>query len=169
MPEAVMVIAKNVFRDEEYSEPKRVLEAHGIGVTTASTAAGECIGKLGLAARADVALHDISADAWDAVVFIGGAGASIFFDDPDAHRLARLTLERGGVVGAICIAPSTLAHAELLEGVTATAFSSQEADLREHGAVWSEGPVVRHGRIVTADGPAAAIAFGEAIADLLGG
>lgn len=168
MPDVAMIIAQEIFRDEEYAEPRQVLESRGASVTTASVSAGECIGKLGMRATADVALHDISTRPWDAVLFIGGAGAQVFFDDPDAHRLARGTLDAGGVVGAICIAPSTLAHAGMLDGRSATAFASQEADLRAHGARWTGDPVTVDGRVVTANGPAAATAFGEAVAELLG-
>lgn len=168
MKSALMVIAQEVFRDEEYAEPKRVLESHGVAVTTASVEAGEAIGKLGMRAHADMSLSDTLGTEWDAVLFVGGAGASVFFDDPDAHALARDTLERGAVLGAICIAPSTLAHAGLLKGVRATAFASQEADLRAHGALWTGEPVTVDGRIVTANGPEAAERFGLKVADLLG-
>jgi protease I len=167
MPDVVMVIAQRVFRDEEYAEPKAVLERSGARVTTASSAPGQCIGKLGMLAHADVSLADAADTAWDAVVFVGGGGAAIFFDDADAHRLARETLARGAIVGAICIAPSTLAHAALLDGVRATAFPSQKDDLVDHGARWSGEPVAVDGRIVTANGPEAAAAFGEALVELL--
>lgn len=163
-----MVIAPQTFRDEEYAHPKSVLERRGATITTASTRPGECIGKLGMVATADIALADALDTHWDAVLFIGGAGAQVFFDDPLAHRLAADAAQRGEVVGAICIAPSTLAHAGLLDGVTATAFPSQERDLIEHGAIWCGEPVCIDGRIVTANGPESATAFGEAVADLLG-
>jgi protease I len=168
MSDVVMIIAPKMFRDEEYAEPKRVLEARGARVVTASLARGKCIGKLGMIAEAEVSLSEAADRQWDAVVFIGGGGSEVFFDEPIAHGLARETLDRGAVVGAICIAPSTLAHADLLHGVKATAFPSQRSDLIHHGARWDAGPVVVDGRIVTANGPDAAQRFGHEIADLLG-
>jgi protease I len=99
---------------------------------------------------------------------VGGAGARVFFDDHDAHRLARNQAGSGRVLAAICVGPSTLAHAGLLDGVRATAFPSQAGDLREHGAVWTDEAVVTDGRIVTANGPEAAEEFGEAVALALG-
>lgn len=168
MKSALLVIAPEIFRDEEYAQPKRVLVGYGVEVTTASTRPGECRGKLGMVATATTSVAEAAGRSFDAVAFIGGAGASVFFDDPDAHRLARQTLEAGHVLAAICIAPSTLARAGLLEGVRATAFASQEADLKAHGALWTGAPVETDGHIVTGNGPEAAVQFGEAIASLLG-
>lgn len=163
-----MVIAPDQFRDEEYSRPKEVLEGLGAHVVTASVAPGPCRGKLGMLARATVALNEVLPEEYDAIVFIGGAGASVFFDDLDAHRLAKTLHAQGKVVAAICVAPSTLARAGLLSHRNATAFASQHDDLVAHGAVWTGADVQVDGSIVTANGPAAAQDFGLAVADLLG-
>lgn len=163
-----MVIAPDVFRDEEYAHPKAILEGLGATVTTASIRAGTCRGKLGMTAEATIGLRDAVAAAYDAVIFVGGGGAQVFFDDPAAHDLARTALENNSVVAAICIAPSVLAHAGLLGGVRATAFPSQREDLIAHGAVWTGAPVEIDGSIITANGPDAANDFGRAIADALG-
>lgn len=168
MTEVVMVIAPEVFRDEEYFEPKAVLEQRGARVVTASTAPGKCIGKLGAVAVADISVAEAALRDWSAVVFVGGGGAAVFFDDATAHELAARVHESAGIVSAICIAPSTLAHAGMLEGITATAFPSQREDLVQHGARWSTGPVTIDAPFITANGPEAAIAFGEAICDVLG-
>jgi len=167
MVRVLMVIAPEVFRDEEYDHPKQVLESRGATVTTASTREGACHGKLGMTAEATLALADARAADFDAVVFVGGGGAEVFFDDPAAHALARETHALGRVVAAICIAPSVLARAGLLRDVRATAFPSQHDDLVAHGALWSDGPVEIDGRIVTANGPDAARDFGGAITDAL--
>jgi len=164
----LMVIAQDQFRDEEYVRPKEVLERRGAVVTTASVAPGTCTGKLGLTAVADLALADVDHTSYDAVAFIGGGGSAMFFDDPIAHDLARAFLTTGRPVAAICIAPSTLARAGVLADRRATAFPSQEDDLRAHGALWTGAPIEVDGTVITANGPAAAADFGEAIADALG-
>lgn len=167
MKSALFVIAPEMFRDEEYAEPKDVLERRGATVTTASTHTGTAHGRFGLTAQVDITLEDAVASEWDAVVFIGGAGASVYFADPVAHRLARDAMARGAVVSAICIAPSTLAHAGLVEGRRVTSFPSREVDMRAHGALWTGNPVDVDGRLITANGPESATAFGNAIADAL--
>ena len=168
MRHVLMIIAQDQFRDEEYARPKEVLERRGAVVTTASAAAGTCTGKLGLKAMADVALADVDDAGYDALAFIGGGGSAVFFDDATAHDLARAFLTSGRPVAAICIAPSTLARAGVLTDRRATAFPSQEDDLRAHGALWTGAPVEVDGTVITANGPAAAVEFGEAIAHALG-
>ncbi|MDR3686763.1 MAG: DJ-1/PfpI family protein [Coriobacteriia bacterium] len=168
MPDVVMVVAPTVFRDEEYAEPKAILEARGSTVTTASVSSGECVGRFGLKAVATISVAEAATRPWDAVIFVGGGGAEVFFDDDAAHALARAQSQSGDVLAAICIAPSTLAHAGLLGGVRATAFPSREADLRARGAIWTGEPVTIDGRIITGNGPEAATAFGEAVAQALG-
>lgn len=163
-----MVIAPDQFRDEEYAHPKQVLEQRGATVVTASVEPGECTGKLGMVATAEIAVADADPDEFDAVVYVGGSGSSVFFDDEDAQDLALDMAEDGKLVGAICIAPSVLAHAGLLEGKAATSFASQEDDLVMHGARWTGADVEVDGKIVTANGPAAARDFGETLADMLG-
>lgn len=165
MKKVLMVIAPETFRDEEYAHPKEVLESRGAEVITASTRAGTCTGKLGMTAEATVAVAEADALDYDAVVFVGGAGSEVFFDDPFAHALARAARENNRVLGAICVAPSILARAGLLNGWPATAFESQKEDLEAHGALWTGDAVTVEGRVITASGPDAARDFGRAIAD----
>ena len=169
MKSILMVIAMNDFRDEEFLEPKILLEDAMLRVKVASHVAGWAEGKMGLRAVAEWGLDDIDPDEWSAVIFVGGSGASVFFDDPRAHELARTVYKNGGVVSAICIAPSTLARAGLLEGKRATAFESQKEDLLAHGAEFTGAGVEVDGRIVTANGPESATEFGEVVRDLLKG
>jgi protease I len=168
MPAVLMVIAPETYRDEEYAHPKEVFERRGARVVTASTRPGVCTGRFGLTAVADIALADAAATDYDAVVFVGGGGAEVFFDDEAAHALAREALDAGRVVAAICIAPTILARAGLLTGRRATSFSSQASELRERGVLWTGDTVTTDPPFVTGNGPEAAYAFGEAVADLAG-
>lgn len=163
----LMVIAPDRFRDEEYREPRAVIEEGGGQVTVASASPAVARGMLGLHVRPDATLDQVRASDYDAVVFVGGSGASRYWDDPAAHALARDALALGKVVGAICIAPVTLANAGLLKGRRATAWPAERGRLEAAGAVYTGNPVEEDGRIVTANGPQAARAFGEALARAL--
>lgn len=165
---AVMIVAKNHFRDEELLTPKEYLEKRGCTVTVASTSMGDAVGMLGKHVTVDIVYTDIRVASFDLVVFVGGSGAACYFNDEKSHAIARETVETGRVLGAICIAPSTLARAGVLKGKKATCFPSQRDDLKEHGAVVSRLQVVRDGRIITGSGPEAAGKFAKALAEALG-
>ncbi len=167
MKSVLMVIAPSMFRDEEYAIPHRVLVDHGYRVVTASSRAGECLGKLGMVVDATLSIEKSLQSEWDCVVFVGGGGAQVFFDDPLAHELARRARGEHTVLAAICIAPSILARAGLLTGVRATAYPSQKDDLITHGAQWTGEEVTVDGRVVTANGPEAAFVFAERVVALL--
>ena len=159
----IMVIAPDRFRDEEYREPRAVIEESGGRVTVASAGLVRARGMLGMEVDPDLTLDQARAEDFDAVVFVGGSGASRYWDDPVAHSLARDALARGKVVGAICIAPVTLARAGLLKGRRATCWPSERERLEAGGAVYTGNPVEVDGQIVTGSGPQAARAFGEAL------
>ena len=124
---------------------------------------------LGARVKPQVLLSDVSAEDFDAVVFVGGSGASVYFDDPTAHALARAAADGRKVLAAICIAPSTLANAGLLAGKRATCWSSEAANLKAKGAHYTGSPVERDGLIITGQGPQAARQFASALVDALAG
>ncbi len=161
---AVMVIAPRDFRDEELQQPLALLRAKGCEVAIACSSLDEAVGMLGARVMPEVALKDVKAGDYDAVVFVGGVGASVYFDDPAAQALAKDSLARGKVLAAICVAPSILARAGVLKGKHATAWESQKDDLERCGAVWADEAAVRDGLVVTANGPKAATQFGELLA-----
>ena len=75
------------FKDEEYFIPKRVLEENGIKVTTCSIySQAKSVG--GKTVKADVLLSKATTD-YDAVIFVGGAGARIYFNDKKAQQLTK--------------------------------------------------------------------------------
>lgn len=158
---ALFIIAPRGFRDEELLVPTSMLKARGCRVTVASLTTGTATGMLGARVKPHLALDDAKVADYDLVVFVGGAGAKVYFDHPKAHAVAKAAVAQGKLVGAICIAPSILARAGLLKGKTATAWPSRKSDLVANGAKWSDGPAVTDGRLVTGNGPKAARRFGE--------
>ena len=81
MKKIVFVVAPEVFRDEEYIEPKTILEAAGVEVTTASTVVGEIYGKIKIKAQSQMLAKDIKVEDFDGIFFVGGGGASVYFED----------------------------------------------------------------------------------------
>jgi len=167
MAKALMVIAFQRFRDEEYAVPKKVLESANIQVTTASTQIGTATGKLGMKAKTDITLKDVKVPDYDAIIFVGGPGSYDYFDDPAAQGIAKEAVTQNKVLGAICASVSILANAGLLKGKTATCFSGEGPNLKSKGANYTGKGLEVDGKIITADGPAHAKQFGEAIVKAL--
>lgn len=167
MKQAVFITAPEIFRDEEYYKPKKILEDAGIQVVTASTKVGEITGKLGFKAESSMLLEDVKVSDFDAIVYIGGAGASVFFADPNALKLANEFYQDKKIVAAICIAPTILANAGILNEKKATVFPDGKDALIKGGAQYTANSLEIDGNIITANGPEAADVFGKAIAETL--
>jgi protease I len=164
----LMIVAPRDFRDEEFLEPYGILTSASVEVTVASTTTEKATGMFGAEVTPSVTIGEVEAEDYDAVLFIGGRGSSVFFEDPEAHRIARQAVEQGKILGAICIAPATLARAGVLKGRKATCFSSVSGELKEGGAEFSGAMVQRDGLILTATGPEAADEFGRSVLAMLG-
>ena len=167
MGKVLMIIAPRNFRDEELFHTKEELERLGNSITIASKSKETAIGMLGGTVTPDLTLDEVNVDDYDAVVFVGGTGSSIYFNDSRAHEIARSANEKGKIVAAICIAPSTLANAGILSGKRVTSYPSEENNLRSKGAVYTGSRVEKDGNIITADGPGSAREFGRRIAESL--
>ena len=166
----VMVIAFENFRDEELFDTKKALEDAGINVTVASISKGVAHGMLGATYNVETTIDEINPDNYDTVVFVGGSGASIYYENKKAHDIARAFFSSGKPVAAICIAPGILAKAGILSGKKATIWNGngQFAKLIEvGGGTYINQNVVVDGNIITANGPHAAKQFGEIIANAL--
>ena len=163
----LMVIASSQFRDEEYQKPRRILEGGGVQVTVASSTLGESEGMLGLKVKPDILLKDARMERYDAVVFVGGMGATEYWEDPQAHALAKASVDSGKLTSAICLAPMTLANAGLLKNKKATIWSDAAGDFKTKGVVYTGKPVERDGLFITGSGPDAAEAFGNALLEAL--
>jgi protease I len=162
-----MIIAPVNFRDEEFYEPKTILEKSGVRVTTASTTTGTAKGKLGAAVKPDILLKDVRVSDFDAVIFVGGSGAAVYLDDPAAQRIAQEALKQNKILGAICVAPAILARAGVLRGRNATVFEDDADELKNNGALYTGAAVEKDGNIITGSGPQAAREFGFALAKAL--
>ena len=167
MTKAIMIIAPKNFQDYEFSDTKKVLEDNGIKVEVASKNVTFAKGVFGGKAKIDKDISKINVSEYDAVIFIGGGGASVYLNDSTAFKIAKQAYEQEKILAAICLAPSILANAGLLEGKNATAFPTEQKNLEEHGCEYTNESVTVDGRIITADGPESAEEFGKTIVNAL--
>ena len=163
MKKALMIIAHEGFRDEEYTETRTILEENGIEITTASTELGTATGKFETKITVNTTLKDVDTNKYQAIIYIGGAGCTIFWDDLFAHKIAKQALIERKILAAICSAPVTLARAGLLKGIKATCFPGDAEQLKAEGALYTGNPVENTGLIITANGPDATAAFSAEI------
>lgn len=164
----LMMLAPENFRDEEFFHPKAQLKAVGVELVTCSKPkVEEAIGSQGGRVAIETSLDKVNLEEFDGVVFIGGPGSSVYFQDQEILDLARQAAEKGKVLGAICIAPSILANAGVLNGKRVTAFPSEKGNLESKGATFTGEAVSVDGKIVTASGPQAAADFGKELVKVL--
>ncbi|MBI4982959.1 MAG: DJ-1/PfpI family protein [Candidatus Omnitrophica bacterium] len=163
----VLIIPQDQFQDEEFSQSKNILSSKGADVKVASTTIDFVKGMYGDKVKPDLLIDNLSAHDFDAIVLIGGMGASQYWNDSRIFKIVQDAYSQNSIVAAICIAPVTLANAGILRGKRATVSSSEEDELVAGGAIYSTNPVVRDGNIITASGPVAANDFPEEISRAL--
>lgn len=166
----LLVVAPSGFNDDEYAGVRATLEARGYAVVVASSSLDVAVGDYGLLqVQPDLALADVDAAEYDALVFVGGRGSMVYWDDPEAHRIARDALGAGRVLAATTLAPVILARAGVLEGREATVYDPAIhcPELEAGGAVCTGERVQRDGAVVTARLEGAAEAFAVAIDEVV--
>ena len=167
---ALFIIAQESYQEIEYGVPKEILEDAGIEVITASKKVGTCNGKLGGSTQAKISIDDVDVNDYDAIIFIGGPGAIKYQHDVQAHLTAQEAVNREKILAAICIAPTILAYADVLEGKKATVWNEdghQGELLENQGAEYVKEDLVVDGKLITANGPKAAEKFGKKILEML--
>jgi len=164
MKPILIIVAPKDFRDEEFFETKEEIEDAGYKTVTASIHKGICHGSKGGKTIAEMAIEEIETEDYEAVVFIGGPGSEIFFNNANAHRIAKEMDADEKIVAAICIAPVIIAKSGLLKNIKSTVYSTEIDSIKRYGAIYSGLAISQDGNIITADGPKSARAFGQFIA-----
>ena len=168
----LMAVPPKQFRDEEFFEPKQILEAEGAAITVASTLVRMCYGTQGGTVQATLALADAKAEDFDALVICGGPSAPEFFwNDKKLAELASAMSAAGKVVAAISLSTVVLAKAKLLAGKSATVYFLPQAlqELKTAGATYVTEPLIVHEKLILAEGPTESARFGQAISSALAG
>ena len=162
----LMVIPHTQFRDEEFFEPKKILEDEGAKVVVASTAAKLCRGMKGGVAQAEVAIGEAKADDYAGIVLCGGSSVPEFFwNDKKLQELVAAMAAAGKLVAAICLSTVVLAKAKLLAGREATVYWLPQAleELKAAGAKYVQETLLVHNNVILAEGPPDSQRFGQAV------
>ncbi|XP_012273903.1 protein dj-1beta [Orussus abietinus] len=145
-----------------------VLRRAGIQVTIASITSDGCIKcSRDVKICTDVKLADVKTEKFDAVILPGGLGGSkALASSPEVGSLLKEQEAKGGVIAAICAAPTALKSHDVAKGKQITSYPSFKDELKDDYKYLDE-KVVTDGNLITSRGPATAFAFGLAIVEKL--
>lgn len=163
----VMVLANYDFNEDEYEYTKKALDDDGIGVRIAAGDLGVCTSSTGTTVDVELSFSSINPDDYDGIVFIGGSGVDSYFGNDELLDLVKKFFSSNKIVAAICWAPVILARAGVLAQRKATAWDGAKSELSDAKAMYTGERVTVDNTIVTANGPEAALDFGQAIAQLI--
>lgn len=89
--------------------------------------------------RAAMAVGDVSADDFDALVLPGGTtNADQLRLEGDAVSLVKAFVDAGKPVASICHGPWALVEADVVRGKTLTSYPSLQTDIRNAGGDWRD-------------------------------
>jgi len=158
MKKALVTLADG-FEDIEAVSIIDVLRRGGVDVITASLAAGPVVRSAhGIPMTADARLADVLEEPFDAIILPGGGeGTQNLHACAALHERLRRQKAEGGLVCAICAAPTVLEAAGVLEDEDVTCYPSCAADMARPV---QDVPVIADGQIITGRGPGQAALFG---------
>lgn len=163
-----------IFLAEGFEETEAItvvdlLRRASIDVTTVSVTGHNLVtGSHAISLVADALFEEVNFTEANCLILPGGMPGSLNLAE---HKgLANLLLQHNQnnkFIAAICAAPTVLGKLDILQNRSAICFPGFEKDLR--GAKLSTNSVVQDSNIVTAKGPAYAVAFGLYLVQLISG
>lgn len=156
----VYLFLANGFEEVEALTPLDLLRRAGVDVTTVAVGGGDTVvGSHDIPVVADLPEAMFRDSRPDAVILPGGMpGTTNLAASRTVASALRAAANGGGVLAAICAAPSVLGQQGYLKGRTAVCYPGFEDRLT--GATVGKQKVVRDGRILTAVGMGVAMDFG---------
>ncbi len=151
-----------------------VLRRAEIQVITASLDIGQQVTPItasrGIVLIPDMTLDDALCHHFDMLVLPGGLpGADHLDNDQRIHSLLTKMAATGKYTAAICAAPKILAHAQLLEGKSATSYPGFIDKMNLDNTHVTDEAVVIDAKVITSRGPATAMAFALSLVEVLAG
>ena len=142
----------------------------GYEVTTISTMEHRVIdGSHGIKVFADHMFDDVDYTAFDVIILPGGGvGTQNLKANEGVKNVVKDMYDEGKLVGAICAAPTVLAEIRILDGKNATCFPGCEKEFGDK-VHYTGVQVEQDGRVITANGMAAALPFALALIKELSG
>ncbi|GAA4464329.1 type 1 glutamine amidotransferase domain-containing protein [Phytohabitans houttuyneae] len=164
----VAVLCENQYQELELWYPVLRLREAGATVVIVGPVRGEVYAsKLGYPAVAEVAIDEVTPDHFDAVVVPGGFSPEYLRRNKAMVDFIKASVAEDKPVAAICHAGWLLATADVVKGRRATSVATIRDDVRHAGAIWLDEPVVRDGKLLTAQLPNDLPAFLAGVLDFI--
>ena len=171
----LFVLMPKDFKDVEFATPYQLCKEAQYTVTVAGLEIGTCTGVDGIEVKTDTVLATLSKDelaTYDALVIPGGPGSPTYlWNNAYLQKIIALFHEQKKVIAAICWATVSVAKSGILLGKRATVYPTDDAKLiftQERVEYVPTGVVVlTDERIITAQSPEHAEAFGQSLISLL--
>ena len=106
--------------------------------------------KPGYLIQSDLALSDVKAKDYEAVMFIGGRAPEFLRHEPKAVELVKKFQDQGKWIFAICHGIQILFAAGVGAGLKLTCYANVRFELEQAGGEWVNKQCVRDGKIITA-------------------
>ena len=156
----ILVVLAEGFEEIEALTPVDMMRRASLPVKTVAIGENPVTGAHGISVVADLTSDEVTLEEVEHLILPGGMPGSLNLDaSPFVDALIKSVSERGGHIGAICAAPLVLGRRGLLRGKRATCFPGFEEELL--GAEFVKCETVTDGRITTACGMEAALAFAK--------
>ena len=174
MAKRVLILATNGFEQSELTKPKANLEKAGIETTVVSLESGEIKGwdtdDWGDSVKVDKTLDEVSScEGYDALLLPGGQiNPDLLRVEDRAVALVKDFAKAGKPIAAICHAPWLLIEADIVQGKTATCYTSIRTDLKNAGANVVDQEVAIDGNLITSRNPNDIPAFSKALIEAVG-
>ncbi len=161
-------LVDEAFEDLELWYPVYRMREAGVEVVLAGKDTNRTYhGKHGVPAETDACFAEIDPEAFDGLLIPGGWAPDKLRRYPEVLDIVRHMDREGKVIGQICHAGWVLASANVLKGKNVTSTPAIRDDLVNAGARWIDEPVVTHGNLVSAKGPADLPSYMTALLALL--
>lgn len=133
------------------------LRRGGLEVCLAGLAPGPVRASRGVVLMPDGLLDEAPEDGEVLIIPGGAGGVRRLREHPPLIERVRRAHEQGRPLGALCAGPLVLLDAGVLGGKQMTSYPSLSGAFP--GAEWIDQPVVEDGKLITGQGPGAAIRF----------
>ena len=143
----LLIIASQGFQPMEYGQPKKILEANGIKVVTASNKPGTATAKDGTKAHINITTDKVKVEDYSGIFLIGGSGALENLDNEITYKIIQQAKELDKPFGSICISTRILANAGVINGKKVTGWNGDgelDAILKNSGAIYIKKWIFGH-------------------------